>query len=139
MKKGTFSFVIWIYFEQCALLKFGVLVSRDLVFQFPLCSDLNLSMLPLSTLPNVDTMAFPYLLVITWRYLSFQLSLVIQRWLQCLYYPGLQKSITVKLGQIFKEFLLPLHLYFLKSVYLNAPIACWIFINISIRSLWGHV
>lgn len=49
------SLVTWIYFEQCALLlKLGELVSRDLAIQFSVCSDLNVSMLPFSTLWNME-------------------------------------------------------------------------------------
>lgn len=35
--------------------KTGELVSRDLAIQFSVCSDLNVSMLPFSTLPNMQS------------------------------------------------------------------------------------
>ena len=54
-RKVPLSLVTWIYFEQCALLlKLGELVSRDLAIQFSVCSDLNVSMLPFSTLWNME-------------------------------------------------------------------------------------
>lgn len=128
-EEKIFSYVIRIYFEQCALLLIfgGGLIVRDLVFQFPLCSDLNFSMISFSALSNVESMAFLYLFGMTWRYLRFRLSFVMQTRLWYWYHSGLQKSIVLIMsGQIFKGLLLPPLVYLLKSVYLNASIAYWL-------------
>lgn len=88
------KYLFHLWFEStlnsALLLKLGELVSRDLAFQFSVCADLNVSMLPFSTLQTWKVV-FLYLLGITLKTAEFS---------ALLYNP---KVITVFVSLLFSE------------------------------------